>query len=195
MNNLIEQYMILHREKPSYGRGATYLWKIIKLCEEYDLNNAIDFGCGKGALANAMTQEGVLTMKYDPAIQEFSESPESILSQLGMDRVDLLVANDVFEHFDPTKVHAELERINGLARVIFANISCRPATQILPDGRNAHTTLKDRQGWMATCNNAFKNKAMILLEWHPRNQNLVIAYADYILINSLTGKKSSDMLY
>lgn len=170
---LIEQYRALHREKSSYGNGITYMHKIIDFINTYQLRRILDFGCGKGAMKSwidhkrrtMFTYEGVEWINYDPAIPEYDKLPEG--------KFDLVIANDVFEHFDPNQLKEELKFINSISRCVFANISCRPARQILPDGRNAHTCLLPAAEWQLEMTYAFGElKSCVYSQWHPKNKNL-----------------------
>lgn len=169
-DDLIAQYAKLHKESPSYGSGRSYYQKIREICIRKGYESAIDFGCGKGLLANDLncTIPRMYVHKYDPAIPKFSKSPPES---------EFLIANDVFEHFHPDDVYKELIKVNNLARKgIFVNISCRPAVHHLPNGMNCHTTVFPWDRWMDICNKYFIGKTLAWFEWNRPNNNIAMFY-------------------
>lgn len=118
-----------------------------------------------------------MVIGYDPAIPAYATLPEG--------HFDMIVANDVFEHFDPDELDEELKLINDKCDILFANISCRPATQNLPDGRNAHTCLMSFQEWIAVLLRIFSNsKITIHYEYHPGNRNFAVCMVDKKLLTN-----------
>ena len=86
--------------------------------------------------------------RFDPAIPEHAKYPQG--------PYDFLICTDVFEHIPEyggtTKKDLILE--NSIVHMLelspnpFLNISTRKAMQILPDGQNAHCTVKHPQEWL-----------------------------------------------
>lgn len=165
---LIEQYKILHKEKPGYGSGATYLNKILKICAMNDCYTALDYGCGKGKLADKINDgtkiHDVICDKHDPAIEEYSQLPEK--------KYDIVIANDVLEHLHPSSYLKDILQMFMLSKkLLFFNISCRPAKSFLPNGKNCHTLLMSPDKWiekLSTMQNVAKN----FQSFHEDNQNL-----------------------
>lgn len=140
----------------------------------------LDFGCGKGQLIRQLVNnlkniETNDTMRwiygYDPAMPAYEILPNHTF--------DLVIANDVFEHFDPKEVDEELKLINHLStRGIFANISCRAAVHHLPNGQNCHTTLMKPDEWLALMNRLFIGKKLVHKQYNEKNKNLRVYYLD-----------------
>ena len=165
---LIDQYKELHKKKPSYGSGANFAKEIQNLINRHDLKSMVDFGCGKGNLKKLININSYCG--YDPAIPEFSKHPR---------QADLVVANDVFEHFDPLLLMVELIGVAALAsKAIFANISCRKAVEVLPNGENCHTALMPYWEWIDILNDLFSRERFSLthMNFEIGNQNLVVVY-------------------
>jgi hypothetical protein len=162
---LIEQYKILHKEKPAYGNGATYFDKIVRLCEGQDCWTALDYGCGKGALADKINERtDVVCDKYDPAIEEYSVLPDK--------KYDIVIANDVLEHLHPSSYLSDIRKMFQLSKkMLFFNISCRAAKFFLPNGKNCHTMIAGPDWWtekLYSMDNVGKNYQT----FHEGNQNL-----------------------
>ena len=114
----------------------------------------LDYGSGKAALYGrpvaengvrrwASIQEywGIETLHcYDPAYAPFSTLPGG--------RFDGVVCTDVMEHCpeeDLGWIVAEMFSYAG--RFVFANIACYPAVKTLPNGENAHCTVRPAGYW------------------------------------------------
>lgn len=186
--NLIDQYKKLHQDLPGYGAGAAYGTKILELITENNFKTILDFGCGKGELAKFLNRKSkeknadYYCSAYDPAIPAFD--------RIHSNHFDLVIANDVFEHFHPVTYISDIERVASLAsRGIFLNISCRPAVHLLPNGENCHTCLMTPNEWIRTlvhedsieCNEShfdglFKGFTLMELKYHPKNKNLVLFF-------------------
>ncbi|MBE3144977.1 MAG: glycosyltransferase family 29 protein [Planctomycetes bacterium] len=133
-------YDILHRVYPSYGVGGNWFRdEIIKIAKEYDVKTILDYGCGKGSLVKLLSN-GYEAFGYDPYVDEYSKRPAST--------VDMVVSTDFFEHVGENEIDAAIADIKSYSpKVQFHAISNRKAAQILPDGTNAHNTVKDSEWW------------------------------------------------
>jgi len=169
---LISQYREIHKRQPKYGHAATYRNWIEMLAKDNDVKTILDYGCGKGKLSDDIEKHtDIKCWKYDPAIEEFSDLPP------GMS--DMVVSNDVLEHLTGLTVRPVLNDIFLRGnKVIFLNISCRPAHQILPDGKNAHTLIKDPFDWKTFIDDIATRLGWEMTEekFSPINRNLVLVY-------------------
>ncbi len=125
-----------------YGiSGAGWAAKIKELIDSDKPSSVLDYGAGKGTVAAYLRNHAVdiPIAEYDPAIEAISKAP---------DPADLVICTDVLEHIEPKHLNAVLR---DLARVtqqrLFFNISLRPSTKTLPDGRNAHLIVKSADWW------------------------------------------------
>ena len=132
----------MHREKPQYGtQGGGWFKSILELCMLIQARSILDFGCGKGILANRLEDFGAFDVRrYDPGIPEWSEAPEP---------ADLVICTDVMEHIEPDYLDVTLDELQRLAKMaVFMNIALVEAHKHLPDGRNAHLIIEPLEWWV-----------------------------------------------
>jgi hypothetical protein len=148
--DLAAQYAEMHAKALFPGDS----WKVHyrTLCEtipNLDSLRIVDFGCGpSGGLAQALPSQ---VISYDPYVEQYSTPP--------WDKpFDVVFSSDVFEHIPRSQVASVLETI-GRCRptFIFLNISTRLAHKRLPDGRNAHLTVKSASWWLSTVRSQLGN--------------------------------------
>ena len=136
---LIDQYEQIHAAG-KYGTTAVRNLRFIR--PEIELlqpQSILDYGCGQSNLMDALKLNYPVELyRYDPAIPAISSKPDKI--------VDLLTNVDVLEHIE----EADLDEVIGDMRASCRNaiiiIDLVPASAKLPDGRNAHVTLKPEIG-------------------------------------------------
>lgn len=105
----------------------------------------LDYGCGNGSLRINLAQTGALWQKvmyeYDPG--------RGIQMAPVFTKVDLTTCIDVMEHVEEDKVAGVLADILSHTRqVALFLVSTTPAVHSLPDGRNAHITIKPTAWWL-----------------------------------------------
>jgi len=103
----------------------------------------IDYGCGPGRLGDALGKVVCCAdlHNYDPFHPRWRDQPEPAVS-------DVVTCMDVMEHVEEECVENVIDWIADRARygAVF-NICLAPAAKSLPDGRNAHITLKPAEWW------------------------------------------------
>ena len=63
-------------------------------------------------------------------------------------RFDIVICTDVLEHIPEHEIPIVLKEIDGYAwEIVFLSICTREARKTLPDGRNAHLTIKPPDWW------------------------------------------------
>lgn len=136
----LEAQKIMHADPKGYGnRGEEWAETVIEVAKRYDVGSILDYGSGRGRLAEALREAGYAVREYDPAI-EGKDGPPSF--------ADMVVSTDVMEHIEPEKLKAVLSHIRLLARkVVFLVVSCRPAQKLLPNGNNAHLIIRNKRWW------------------------------------------------
>jgi len=144
----------MHIEHPHYGsHGSRHADFIAALMIEYECANALDYGAGKGRLANALA--GIDVRNYDPAIPEFAERPQP---------ADLVISTDVLEHIEPEYLENVLIDLSQLAKkVLFIVIACRPASHTLPDGSNTHKIIETPKWWKIKLSKRFE-----IIKWYDK---------------------------
>jgi hypothetical protein len=77
---------------------------------------------------------------FDPAYEPFSRPPQG--------RFDGVICTDVLEHCPEPDLAWIIAELFGFARqFVFASIACHPALKRLPNGENAHCTVRPPQFW------------------------------------------------
>lgn len=138
--DLIAQYAEIHRKK-SYGRSSEILVGYIQKQLDFlpPVRSILDFGCGQSRAVDWLGRiNEAAVFRYDPAIPEHAEMP--------CESVDLVICTDVLEHIPEEDIDALLARILSLSTHAYFNVSCVDAVEILPNGENAHCTVR-RPGW------------------------------------------------
>lgn len=129
-------------ENPDYGVASTHFAPVIsKVCEQYEVKELLDYGCGKARLMKSLTVKHPMQIQlYDPAIPEWSDIPEPS---------EMVACVDVLEHIEPSKLNHVLEDLQRVTtRIGFFSVSTVPAVKTLPDGRNAHLIIEDSNWWL-----------------------------------------------
>lgn len=132
----LELQKTLH-ESGKYGVSSDR-WVNAVLCakEKERCEDILDYGCGQGRLKAGI---GDCVREYDPAIEGKNADPEP---------ADLVVCTDVLEHIEPDNLDNVLSHIRSkVKKRAFLVISTRPATKMLPDGRNAHLIVQNADWW------------------------------------------------
>jgi len=135
----------LYKQLPPYpGISLTpHLDNIKKLIKTTKSKTALDYGCGDAFhyiqgihLSWGLDKMGL----YDPAILKWNSLPG--------DNFDCVICTDVLEHVPEGEINDTLKEIFTLSnKCVFLNIAMYLARQILPNGENAHCTLKPIQWW------------------------------------------------
>lgn len=162
---LLAQYQHLHRhgeqrlnlpaERTYDGRSLPRHAAHIKgLIEAHGAKTLLDYGSGKGhqyrplevkasdgrVFASIPEFWGVQVTCYDPAYEPFSQMPQGPF--------DGVISTDVLEHVNEQDIPWILEEMFSLARkFVFANVACYPAMKHLPNGENAHCTVRPKSWW------------------------------------------------
>ena len=147
----IDQAKKVH-ENENKWRGTTvrqYIPEINKLRREYGLVTMLDYGCGKAQFHDPNWN----AVKYDPAIEIFNTKP--------VGKFDLVISTDVLEHVPEQNIDEVIADIfNYSDRWVFVSVCCREAREVLPNGMNAHATVKPEEWWKEKFNK-YKNYKLV----------------------------------
>ena len=129
--------------------------RIRRLIERTGARRLLDYGCGKGTqydlpvfeIEGVGRWDGLLDYWgvdevhcYDPAYAPHSRLPE--------DQFDGVICTDVLEHCPEEDVDWIIGEMFGYAtQFVFATIACYPAMKRLPNGDNAHCTVREPEWW------------------------------------------------
>lgn len=144
VTDLISQYREMHAQGHFLGKSLEeHVPALEYWIRKTNAQTVLDFGAGKGQLwlkTGLGEHLKVTPTLYDPAVAEFS-----VLADGPFDGV---ICTDVLEHVPESEIAATLRQIFDRAtKFVFVSVCTRPARKTLPDGRNCHVTLKDREWW------------------------------------------------
>jgi SAM-dependent methyltransferase len=147
MNSEEKKYADLHKEIFTRFTGQSltpHVHEIKSLIDKFECKSVLDYGCGNALeyLSNKVheTLWGVSAVWYDPNHPTHNHLPDK--------RFDAVVCTDVMEHIPESAVKDVLFRIFKRAgKFVFFNISTRSAMKTLPNGENAHVTVKPGEWW------------------------------------------------
>nr|VFK56140.1 MAG: Methyltransferase domain-containing protein [Candidatus Kentron sp. TUN]VFK59371.1 MAG: Methyltransferase domain-containing protein [Candidatus Kentron sp. TUN]VFK62330.1 MAG: Methyltransferase domain-containing protein [Candidatus Kentron sp. TUN] len=145
---LIEQYRLLHRGK--YGNTSLKLIaRLLPHIRELAPASILDYGCGQSSLIDHLDyRQGVALYRYDPAIPDIATLP--------VEHVDLIINTDVLEHILESDIPDVLAHIASIADNAIFSIDMTESEQILPNGSNAHCTVKGQEWWERMLADYFK---------------------------------------
>ena len=136
----LDQAKELHKNEKKW-RGTTvvqYIPLIDEVRKKHNIETMLDYGCGKAQNHPTYWK----AHKYDPAIPEYSNKPDT--------KFDLVISTYVLEHIPEEFIDDILSEIFSYAtKFVFLTICCREAREILPNGMNAHATVKPKEWWNA----------------------------------------------
>ena len=139
-----QQLAMLHGSKSWGTSGRHQAQTVAAFAKEIGARTILDYGCGRATLKPTLILHGYKfnVQEYDPGILEKAVMPHP---------ADLVVATDVLEHIEKDRLKNVLHHLKTLAQKgLYLIISCRPAREILPDGRNAHLIVREPDWWTRT---------------------------------------------
>jgi len=171
---LLSQYQQLHTEgEKNLGLapentfpGQSLLTQasiIKKLIDATGAKTILDYGAGKGKqyLPRPVQVDGEAKQYtsiqhywgvdsitcYDPCYQPFNQLPS--------EKFDGVISTDVLEHCPEEDVEWIIDGLFSFSNLfVFGNIACYPAKKHLPNGENAHCTIRPGEWWQEHIKNA-----------------------------------------
>jgi len=142
---------------------APHVRTIARLVRETGARTILDYGSGKASLYQDSPHHppgsrfkvmeawgGAEVTCYDPGYEPYAEDYQG--------SYDGVVATDVLEHIPEDDIAWVLGELFGQARLfVYAVATCYPAKKLLPDGENAHCTIKPPDWWQARMAEAGQN--------------------------------------
>lgn len=153
---LIDQYKLLHAEKSEYGTTSAELVPEISVAIDYlKPKTVLDFGCGKGAFLEAIASKypEIKFYGFDPAIPGRETIP--------LEKFDMIINTDVLEHIPEDELPAIVEKLSSLSQNVYFNLHHRLAKEILPNGQNAHCTVKPPEWYRALLSKYFTHVTLL----------------------------------
>ena len=132
-------YKKQHEIPEGYGGGTNFPGDDLKFILDNKSKNLLDFGCGQGRRYSNLLE----WHRYDPCRKEFSELPYR--------NFDSLISYDVLEHIPVDELKVTAKWLNLFAsKCMVLGISTVSARAILPNGENAHCTVRPPTWWADT---------------------------------------------
>jgi len=151
----IELYTQVHKSNSQFGGGFhNHFTHVASILILLDIKKLIDFGCGKGVMADRLSELGVAKItKYDPAIPAYNIIPKSTF--------DCVLNTDVMEHIPESEIPAVLDQFKKLAPTAVIIPHLGKAHLILPNGENAHCTIKTPDEWKKIFKKKYKHVELL----------------------------------
>jgi hypothetical protein len=147
MTDYADQYKQMH-EDPTIFEGnsiTTHLKDIEIMIHQFKAKTLLDYGCGKGnqyhvGRVHEKHFDGVMPSLYDIGVEQYNTLPRG--------KFDGVICTDVMEHVPEDKVDEVLNQIYSKAKkFVFFGICDILAVKNLPNGENAHCTVKPMEWW------------------------------------------------
>ena len=117
-------------------------------------SSILDYGAGQGGFVDVINApSATVRHSYDPAIPTLATLPQN--------SYDYVLCIDVLEHLEPDEVGAVLADVAKLSQNALFIVTTAPARAVLPDGRNAHTTVRPGRWWGEEIKKAFGHAAAV----------------------------------
>jgi hypothetical protein len=144
---ITEEYRKLQEqlhENPNYGLASVqYAPLIAQVIESAGATELLDYGAGKGRLAEALRQyvdRPLVVHHYDPAVPEWSAPPQPCA---------FVACVDVLEHIEPDLIDNVLDDLKRVTvKVGVLTVHTGAASKVLADGRNAHLIQRPAAWWL-----------------------------------------------
>lgn len=158
MDNYIQMHKEMHQQNYNTFAGKSlvkHISIIDRIIKQYECKTFLDYGCGKALYHPKHWKFD----KYDPCYAPFSKKPNNVY--------DLVICTDVMEHipeYDVERVIIDLFQYTE--KFLFCSICTRAAKKQLPNGQNAHSTIKTQDWW--------ENKFALIFN-NQKNINLIFS--------------------
>jgi SAM-dependent methyltransferase len=167
--NTIDQYKRLHSDNLRFGASSiAYIEEVSLFIEYLKPKTVLDYGCGKGALIDELAARfpDIDFYGYDPAIPGKDVLP--------VQQADLIINTDVLEHIPENALPDIIQKISLISENVFFGLHHALAKQILPNGQNAHCTVKPPVWYYRLLSKSFN--PVLLLDGHKIYQSVAITF-------------------
>lgn len=155
---LLEQYAVMARDgyattdrqnvSSAYNdmEMSAFREPLRKLFQEHKIASLLDYGCGGSDYASPNFHEGLSALQYFQLQQVYRYEPARGIDQ--RQRADAVLCFDVLEHIFVSDIPQVVRELFSLAdRLLVVNVACYPARAMLPNGENAHITIRQPHWW------------------------------------------------
>jgi len=174
---LIEMYKQMAKEGYDTRRGDRvddafrdfelryYRSKLRQILNEYSIATVLDYGCGGSDWeTSGFDKSGRSAKEYFKLENAYQYEPARNIDE--RQKVDCVISFDVLEHIFIADVPLVLRDMFSCAKkLLVLNVACYPAAAKLPNGDNAHVTVRSPAWWkgMLDCISVEYPKVNILL--------------------------------
>jgi SAM-dependent methyltransferase len=161
-DKLTKLYKKLHEEDNNYGSSSIdYLPEISLLIEYLKPKTVLDYGCGKGSLVKILSKKFPLVefYGYDPSVDGYEEIP--------VRKADLVINTDVLEHIPSEILPNVLDEIASISSHAIFMLHHALAYATLPDGQNAHCTVRPSFWYQMQITQAFGEEMCVFQGRQP----------------------------
>ena len=152
---------------------APHIERIKAMIEATNSKTILDYGAGKGLqyrpqkiiVGGRHVADGVAeywdaeVSCYDPGHAPYSALPKGVF--------DGVISTDVLEHCPEQDLPWILDEILGYARkFVYLNVACFPARKSLPNGENAHVTIRSPDWWAGLVRARAASRPQLLWQLH-----------------------------
>ena len=123
-----------------------FKWHVKKLFEDFNINKILDYGCGGANYYDSSFSDGLSAKDFFNLNEVFLFEPARNIDQ--RTAADAVICFDVLEHIfisDIPNVIRELFHYSK--KLLIINIACYSAGALLPNGENAHITVRPPLWW------------------------------------------------
>jgi hypothetical protein len=165
-SDLIEQYKTIHSQS-QYGRSAKTHRAAIQACiVELQPQSILEYGCGRSRLCDDLDYDTASFTRFDPAIPG--------IDVLNASEAEFVINTDVLEHIPESELDDLLARIAALGDKVFFNICTRLASEVLPNGENAHCTVLPAEEWLEIVLRHFPQAELVHV--NPKESCLILTW-------------------
>jgi len=125
-----------------------YMGNIRPIFKEYGISSVLDYGCGGSdwEMPGFHEESGHSAKEYFELQRACRYEPSRNIDE--RQPVDCVISFDVLEHIFITDVPMVLRDMFSYAgKLLFLNVACYPAAAKLPNGENAHITVREPHWW------------------------------------------------
>lgn len=139
-SSLIDYYGSVHSSRVYGTSSVKYVRFLRPQIRLLNPKSILDYGCGQSRFLESLALDPTPDLlRYDPAIPDYATPPSKA--------AELLVNIDVLEHIDEADLDSVLSQMRSLCEEAIIVVDTSPAKHTLPDGRNAHVTLRTHDWW------------------------------------------------
>lgn len=119
---------------------------VLPLFKEYAVQTVLDYGCGDTSWDAPSFEEGLSAKQYFGITDVARYEPSLDIDERRV--CDAVVCFDVLEHIFLVDVSSVVWELFSLAKkIVIVNVACYPARALLPNGENAHVTVRPPMWW------------------------------------------------